>query len=273
LKNLIIRTITGGFFVASIIFSAIYSPAVFSVLFLMMALIGMWEFQRLAIDWVGKLNSYPGIVAGGFIYTLFPLYSIHEYPVEIFLGIFPVLVMLIVYHALWEGKLRKTYIKGDLAGIFLVVIPMGMLNLYLNPTAIPGFHTPWLILGMFAILWTHDTFAYLTGSLFGKHALYKRISPKKSWEGSIGGFGFSIVAAYIISVFSPLFIMWHWVSFALVITVFGTIGDLAESWLKRRAGVKDSGSFLPGHGGILDRFDSIMLVSPIIYLLIILYLS
>lgn len=258
---------------ASIIFSAIYSPAVFSILFLIMALVGLWEFQRLAIDWVGKFNAGPGIIAGGIIYSFFPLFSMYEYPVEIFLGIVPVLIMLIVYHALWEGKLRKTYIVGNLAGMIFVVIPMGLLNLYLNPTAIPGFHTPWLLLGMFAILWMHDTFAYLTGSLFGKHTLYKRISPKKSWEGSIGGFGFSIVAAYIISVFSPILLMWQWISFALVITVFGTIGDLAESWLKRRAGVKDSGSLLPGHGGILDRFDSIMLVSPIIYLLILLFLS
>ena len=126
---------------------------------------------------------------------------------------------------------------------------------------------------MFTILWTHDTFAYLTGSMFGKHPLYRRISPKKTWEGSIGGFGFAIIAAYVISIFAPVLSMWQWMCFAVIITVIGTVGDLAESWLKRKAGVKDSGTILPGHGGVLDRFDSVLLVSPIIYLLILLFIS
>ena len=183
------------------------------------------------------------------------------------------MIMLAVYHALRKGQAWKTYILGDLSGILLVVIPMGILNLYLNPTAIPGYSTPWLILGVFVILWTHDTFAYLTGTFFGRHPLYQSISPKKTWEGSIGGFGFSIIAAYIFSVYSPVLHLWQWVCFALVIAVFGTAGDLAESWLKRRAGVKDSSKLLPGHGGILDRFDSLLLVSPVIYLLIVLFIT
>ena len=273
MKNLIIRTITGAIFTAAIILSAIFSPLMFSFLFLLAALTAMWEFQKLSINWVGRLNALPGLIGATVIYFLFPLYSIFEYHVSIFLGIFPVLVMLIVYYALWERKIRNSYILVNLGGILFVLIPMGLLNLYLNPTAIPGFHTAWLILGMFIILWTHDTFAYLSGSFFGKHPLYQRISPKKTIEGSIGGFGFSIIAAYIFSIFSPVLLMWQWMSFALVITVFGTLGDLGESWLKRRAGVKDSGKLLPGHGGILDRFDSLLLVSPIVYLLILAYLS
>jgi phosphatidate cytidylyltransferase len=273
LKNLIIRTITGAVFVASIIFSAIYSPHAFALLFMLMAMIGLWEYQRLAIDWVKKLNAVPGLFAGLLIYLTFPLYSLYEYHVAIFLSIVPILIAMAVYYALWEGRLRRTYIRGNLTGIILVVIPVGLLNLFLNPTAIPGFHTPWLVLGMFVILWTHDTFAYLTGSMFGRHPLYTRISPKKTLEGSIGGFGFAIVAAYVFSLISPMLAMWQWISFAIIITVFGTLGDLAESWLKRKAGVKDSGNLLPGHGGVLDRFDSILFVSPIIYLLILLYTS
>ncbi len=106
--------------------------------------------------------------------------------------------------------------------------------------------------------------------MFGHHPLNKEISPKKTWEGSIGGFGFAIIAAYIISVFSPELETWHWIIIALIVTVFGTIGDLAESLLKRRAGVKDSGNLLPGHGGILDRFDSVFFVSPLVYIFILL---
>ena len=161
---------------------------------------------------------------------------------------------------------------GDLAAVFILVLPLALLNLYLNPMLIPAFHTPWYVLGLFLILWTHDTFAYLSGIMFGKHPLAPKVSPKKSVEGSIGGLGFAIVAAYIISIFSPELNLWLWLIIALIIAFFGTLGDLAESLLKRKAGVKDSGGFFPGHGGILDRFDSIFFVSPIVLILILLFI-
>jgi len=161
----------------------------------------------------------------------------------------------------------------DIAGIAFVVLPLALLNILLNPFGIPDYHTAWFVLGMFVILWTHDTFAYLCGSLFGKHPLYRKISPKKTWEGSIGGFGFALVSAYIISIFLPELELWQWLAIAFVIAVFGTIGDLIESLLKRRASVKDSGKLLPGHGGILDRFDSVLFVSPIVLVIILIFAS
>jgi len=213
------------------------------------------------------------MIAGFTVYSLFSLYAL-SYVDGLFLWItIPVITLLASVHILTSKFESLRYIIVDLSGIVFVVIPLALLNLYLNPTTIPGYHTPWLVLGMFVILWTHDTFAYLTGSMFGKHPLYKSISPKKSWEGTIGGFGFSIVAAYVISIFSPVLEMWQWIAIACVIVGFGTIGDLAESLLKRKAGVKDSGKLLPGHGGILDRFDSVLFVSPIIFILILLFIS
>jgi len=272
-KNLIIRTITGAVFVAAIMTSAIWSPTAFSLLFLLMTMLGLAEFQRLAIPDAKFIDALPGWLAGFIVYTLIGLYATsNAYKADArFLWLILPVIMIYASVSVFYGKEKAIRrIAVDLSGLAFVVIPLGLLNLFLNPLLIPGYHTPWLVLGMFIILWTHDTFAYLSGSLFGKHTLYKAISPKKSWEGSIGGFGFAIIAAYIISIFSPELDVWQWMVIALIITVFGTIGDLAESLLKRKAGVKDSGRLLPGHGGILDRVDSILFVSPIVFVFILL---
>ena len=273
MKNLIIRTITGAIFVAFIISSAILSPEAFAVLFLFMAIPAYLEFQRLINKENNIQHTIPGVLTALIVYSLFALYALCYTQKESLWLIVPVVAILTSIIVLTHKQYRLRYILSNVGGIILVVSPLALLNLYLNPELIPGYHTPWFLLGMFVILWMHDTFAYLTGSLFGRHPLYKRISPKKSWEGSIGGFGFAIIAAYIISIFSPVLECWHWITIAIIVTIFGTIGDLAESWLKRRAGVKDSGSILPGHGGVLDRFDSILLVSPIVYLLILFAIS
>lgn len=117
-------------------------------------------------------------------------------------------------------------------------------------------------LAIFLFLWTNDTGAYCFGTLFGKHRLFERISPKKSWEGSIGGGVLSLVVASVVAYFDQSLNLWQWLGFALVVVVFGTWGDLVESLLKRQLGIKDSGNILPGHGGMLDRFDSSLLAIP-----------
>ena len=107
--------------------------------------------------------------------------------------------------------------------------------------------------------------AYCVGCTIGKHRLFERISPKKSWEGSIGGAIFTIIAAVAVWHFYPIFDVWIWIGMAITIVIFGTYGDLAESLLKRELGVKDSGNILPGHGGFLDRFDSTLLAAPMAF--------
>jgi phosphatidate cytidylyltransferase len=273
LKNLIIRTITGAVFVAAIIAAAIWSPLSFAALFFVVTAISIWEYQHLL--WPG--SRVPGLwlpmVSGLLIYTLIAYFALGWFGPEYLWLILPVTVLhasMLVF-SVKEIALRR--ISGDLSGIMFIVLPFAVLNIYLNPAGIPEYHTPWLVLGMFVIMWTHDTFAYLSGSLFGKHPLYPAISPKKTWEGSIGGFGFSLVAAYIISIFSPELESLQWFLIAVVIAIFGTIGDLAESLLKRRARVKDSGTLLPGHGGVLDRFDSVLFVSPVILVIILIFTS
>ena len=123
-------------------------------------------------------------------------------------------------------------------------------------------------LSIFAFNWVNDTGAYCTGMLLGKHPLFKRISPKKSWEGSIGGAVFSIAAAFALAHFFPILSTVEWVGLGLTVVVFGTWGDLTESLMKRYLGIKDSGNILPGHGGMLDRFDSAIMAIPaaVVYL-------
>jgi len=270
LKNLIIRTITGAIFVAAIMAGAIWSPLAFAALFLVVTAYGVWEFQQLVNNDIDFVSAMPALISGILIYIIITLHALSYVDVNY---MWLILVVAVVHSSVmvFAGR-RKALMRiaSDISSIAYVVIPLAILNLFLNPQAIPGYHTPWFVLGMFVILWTHDTFAYLCGSMFGRHPLNKDISPNKTWEGSIGGFGFAIIAAYIISVFSPELETWHWITIALIVTIFGTIGDLAESILKRRAGVKDSGNLLPGHGGILDRFDSVLFVSPLVFVFILL---
>lgn len=273
MKNLIIRTITGAVFVAAIIASAILSPIAFALLFLAMALPGMFEFQRLTRKQNKLGRALPGLLVSLLVYGIMALYALSYLEAMYLWMIIPLVIILLLYHLFYGSQRAISMIASDTAGLLFVVFPMALLNLYLNPFHTPEYHTPWLVLGTLVILWTHDTFAYLTGSIFGKHPLSRSISPGKSWEGSIGGLVFGVVAAYILSIYSSELELWHWLVIAFMVSFFGTAGDLSASLLKRRASVKDSGKLLPGHGGILDRFDSLLLVSPLVFVFILLFSS
>ena len=146
-----------------------------------------------------------------------------------------------------------------------VALPFALLNVLAfqnSPETSSVTYNPILPLSIFVFIWLSDTGAYCVGSLIGKHRLFERISPKKSWEGSIGGAGFSIASSFVFAHFFPFISMWQWAGLAVVVVIFGTWGDLTESLMKRQLGIKDSGNILPGHGGMLDRFDSALMAIP-----------
>ena len=126
--------------------------------------------------------------------------------------------------------------------------------------------TPLLLLGSFILVWVNDSAAYLIGKNFGKQKLFPRISPKKTVEGFLGGLFFSCVASFFIALYTETLNSTHWLILAIIVSVFGTFGDLIESKFKRQAGVKDSGVIMPGHGGLMDRLDSLIFAAPFIYL-------
>ncbi len=158
-------------------------------------------------------------------------------------------------------------ISQKITGIIYISLPLGLMNSLFYFGGVDKVRIS-LILGLFILTWTSDVMAYLTGSLFGKHKLFERISPKKTWEGSIGGLLFALVAAFILSIFFTDISLIRWLVIAVVIVISGTLGDLAESLLKRNAGVKDSGKIFPGHGGVLDRLDAVIFATPMVFVTI-----
>jgi len=154
-----------------------------------------------------------------------------------------------------------------LLGVLYIVLPFAMLfhlGFYTN-NSFSEHYSYQIILGIFILLWTNDTGAYLSGRFFGKHKLFERISPKKTWEGAIGGGILALIVAYVISIYFTNLTLTDWIITGALIVVFGDLGDLIESMLKRSFGIKDSGKLLPGHGGILDRFDALLLAVPFVY--------
>jgi len=276
MKNFIKRTLTGILFVAVLVGCILYTPTTFGLLFALITGLAVWEFGTL-INQSGQavINRPICGLAGVYLFLAVMGFSENLFGGEVFV---PYLIMLI-YLLVAELYLRRPNPMNNWAYTMMsqlyVALPFALLSvLYFYPVqmmqgeALTVAVTPMLPLSVFIFLWASDSGAYLVGSLIGKHRLFERISPKKSWEGSIGGGVLALVAAWTLWYFFPIMPLWQWIGMALVVVVFGTWGDLVESLLKRQLGIKDSGHILPGHGGILDRFDSSMLAVPavVIYL-------
>ena len=276
MKNLIIRTITGVIFVAAIVASFL-RPDAMVLLFSIVTGLTIWEFT-------GLVNERENVTVNRFISTVagvYFFYAMTYFCSDLYGGIAKSVVFIpylvtIIYLLISELYLRHDDPIEDWAYTMLaqmyIALPFSLLNV-LAFTATPNgeitFNTL-LPLSVFVFLWVNDTGAYCVGSLLGRHKLFPRISPGKSWEGSIGGAVFVLVAAWVISTYldGEMLTLWVWLGLGLVVVIFGTWGDLVESLFKRTLGIKDSGNILPGHGGMLDRFDSSLLAIPaaVVYL-------
>jgi len=277
MKNFIIRTITGIIFVAAIV-SCFLRPEAMVLLFSIITGLTVWEFT-------GLVNEREDVTVNRFISTVagvYFFYAMTYYCSDMYAGIAKSVVFIpylvtIVYLLVAELYLKQKDPIQDWAYTMLaqiyIALPFSLINvLAFNATSegYVAFNTL-LPLSIFIFLWVNDSGAYCVGSLLGRHKLFPRISPGKSWEGSIGGAVFVLAAAYAISYFldtDQMLAMPVWLGLGLVVVVFGTWGDLVESLFKRTLGIKDSGNILPGHGGMLDRFDSSLLAIPaaVIYL-------
>jgi len=153
-----------------------------------------------------------------------------------------------------------------LFGLIYVALPFSLLNfiVYSGNPGNTAFY-PWILVGIFLIIWVYDSMAYVFGSLLGKHKIAVNISPGKSWEGLIGGTVFAVIMGIVNAVLFGKIDMTNWIIIALLVVIFGTLGDFFESKIKRETGIKDSGNILPGHGGLLDRFDSLLFAAPVIF--------
>ena len=276
-KNLIVRTITGVLFIA-IMVSGFLRPQAMVFLFSLITGLTIWEYCSLVNELkTVTVNRFIATVAG--VYFFLAVAGINSGYIQTN-GVFVPYLLTIVYLFVSELYTRNENAIHDWAYTMLsqmyIALPFSMINVLAFRQAPDGdIHYYYLLpLSVFIFLWTNDTGAYCSGSLLGKHKLFPRISPAKSWEGSIGGALFVLIAAAVVgylesqsNALSGLTIV-QWLGLGFVVTVFGTWGDLVESLFKRTLGIKDSGNILPGHGGMLDRFDSSLMAIPasVVYL-------
>ncbi len=226
---------------------------------------GLYEFYKI-FERAGKNpQKIAGIILGALVFILNYFIAIGFLRPQMLAIIIPIILYLFIAELYRKAAFPIENIAITILGIIYIAIPFSLFW-HIGFRGNINYYNPNLILGYFILIWTYDTTAYLVGMAFGKKKLFERISPKKSWEGAIGGFIFCILAAYLLSIFYKDLKLSQWLIYGSLIAIFGTFGDLTESMLKRSYEIKDSGSLLPGHGGILDRFDALFLAVPAIYL-------
>lgn len=272
-NNFIQRAVTGVLFVIVLVGCILYSPLSFGILFTIISVLSVHEFAQL-VSKSSEVNINKTITALGGAYLFLALMSFCTQQ-SVGARVFLPYLGLLLYMMITELYLKKKNPTGNWAYSMLsqlyVALPFALLNVlaFQNSSETGSVtYNPILPLSIFVFIWLSDTGAYCVGSLIGKHRLFERISPKKSWEGSIGGGIFSIASSLGFAHFFPFMPGWQWVGLAIVVVIFGTWGDLTESLMKRQLGIKDSGNILPGHGGMLDRFDSALMAIPaaVVYL-------
>ena len=267
MKDIYVRTITGIVFLIVVIGSIFLDPLAFFVVLSVFTFIGLKEFYKLASPSVTKKPTFEYYLFGMLIYIIIGLSGLGYIDVRNTGIIFVLFFVQIAIELFRKEKPQWANIAIILTGYIYVALPFALMNSLFYTGAVDQPRIGVLI-GVFVLIWSSDIFAYLTGSIFGKYKLFERISPKKTWEGSIGGLIFALIAAYILSYLVNQLTLIEWMILAVIMVISGTIGDLAESLLKRNAGVKDSGNIFPGHGGVLDRFDAVLFVIPMVFVYI-----
>ena len=264
MRELLTRTVSGAVVVALIVASILLSPLAYAVLMLFVVSIGTFELCRMsgvigALEWlVSELIAVAAYVTGA-------AFALGYAPACVLWLLLPLSMMPFLLALFSKGITFADVASSVYAALFYLALPAVLMLLMYRGDVVGGFCAEPLLLVVYVMLWTNDTFAYLTGSLVGRHKLFPRISPGKTVEGCIGGLAFTVAAICVYSHFTPSLPMAKAVVMALIAVVTGTLGDLCESMLKRQAGVKDSGRLIPGHGGILDRFDSVMFATIFIF--------
>ena len=272
-QNFIVRTITGVLFVA-ILVTCFFRAQSMVLLFALITGLTIWEYGRLVNEWDDiQVNRFISTVAGVYFFLAMAGYCMGMASLTVFIPYLITIIYLIISELFTKAPNPINNWAYTMLSQMYIALPFSTINLLAFQTA--GGEQQYnalLPLSIFVFLWVNDSGAYCVGSLLGRHKLFPRVSPGKSWEGSVGGGLLVLVAAAIIgwltggethSLSIPV-----WMGLGLVVVVFGTLGDLVESLFKRTLGVKDSGNILPGHGGMLDRFDSSLMAIPaaVIYL-------
>lgn len=271
MKNLVVRTLSGIVLAAVMLGAIAWSQWSFGALLLLLLLAGMYEFYVLAEKQGNAPQKVVGLVAGVVLFILNFAFVSDDIQVlgsasQAYACGLAFLLLLLPAMFICELYRRRdnpaSGIGTTMMGVCYVALPLSLMC-YI-PIVGSEVWNPWVMIFYIFIIWANDVFAYLIGMSIGRHRLCERLSPKKSWEGFFGGIAgavaMGVAASYVLDT-----AVWVWVGLAIVAAATGVLGDLVESMFKRAAGVKDSGNLIPGHGGVLDRFDAMLLSAPFVF--------
>ena len=268
-NNFLQRAITGILFVAIIVGCILYDPLAFGTLFVIVSALTIREFGHL-VNQSGEvsINRTITMLGGAYLFLAIMGFCIDAAGSKIFIPYLILIIYLMVSELYLKKKNPVLNWAYSMLSQMYIALPFAMLNVLAfqnDPEASSVSYNPILPLSIFVFLWLNDTGAYCFGSLFGKHRLFERISPKKSWEGAIGGGLMTIIVGLCVSPYIEGYTIRDTAMISCIVVIFGIYGDLLESLFKRSIEIKDSGNILPGHGGILDRFDAIIFTIPAIF--------
>jgi len=270
MTNLLARVGTAILAASILLFCVLNGKYTFLLFFFVLAVVSLNEFYALAASREIKPVRTLSLLTGALAYCSVALYLVNLVQLKFFFFLVIPLYTVFITALLKKQVHPFTNIAFTLTGLIYTVLPV---IFYISLAFVTGTHRydhqP--ALGFLFLLWANDTGAYFAGMFFGKHRLLERVSPKKTWEGFAGGAVLALVVAYVISNHYTRLSLLHWFIISLLIIVFGTLGDLVESLYKRELDVKDSGALLPGHGGVLDRFDGMLLSAPFVFLYLLLF--
>jgi len=271
--NFVRRTITGAFIVIFVLGGLWLHPVSFFIVGALMIAGTQREYYIMVKNTGVRPQAVTGMISGFILYAASTMIAIGWLPLKGYLVLIPLISIVMVTELFRKGERPFDSLAHTFFSIIYTVVPVSMFPFLafgregLEPLIqMEGIQfSPGILVGFFLLLWTNDTGAYLVGSLTGKHRLCERLSPKKSWEGFFGGLILTLLVARLLSGWLGVTDTAGWMIIAFIASVAGTLGDLLESMLKRSIGLKDSGNVMPGHGGFLDRFDSVMVAFPLVY--------
>lgn len=266
-SNLQQRIITGLSGAALLVTGVWWSDWTYFIVFGIISSLSLVEFYKLIRLSGREVNSNLGLLIGLLLFAGVFSYLKSGFDIKYFILFLPILFLVFVIELFRAGKNPFSIISYTILGLFYISVPFSLLT---ASSYFSGEYSPSLVFGLLIIIWGNDIGGYIAGKTMGKHKLYERISPKKTWEGTLGGVILGMAASLVLSYFFKVLSVYQWLIVSMLIVVMGSIGDLVESMLKRSLGIKDSGSMIPGHGGFLDRFDGLIFSLPFVsgYLLI-----
>lgn len=267
MNNFTERVLTSVLFVIVLLGAIMQSNFAAAILFFVM----IWLCQREFYNFFRPTDIKPlklfGILGGLGFFTISALVTQADLQLTSFYFLIPIIFMIFVLELYRNRPQPIPNIAFTILGIIYIAVPITLLHelAFFSPYRFGESYHFEPLMAYFFVLWANDTGAYLVGRKLGKRKLFPRISPKKTWEGTLGGVVFGLIVSYLNALLFPLYAWWMWMCMGMIIILFGSWGDLVESLFKRSLNIKDSGKLLPGHGGVLDRFDGIFISAPMVY--------